>query len=115
MPGAFKLDNVHPVKTWLMLARERRGRIKNAIAICVRKILYYFIFLRIGLAMSRDAAASVGARSASRQQPHVVVHHAHLLDQDPVGVQARSLLAPRGRGDRVAVAEAVVGQRLRPG
>ena len=69
----------------------------------------YFILL------SRDTTASVGARSARRQQPHLV-HHAHLLDQDPVGVQVRSLVAPRGGGgDRVAVAEAVVGQRLGPG
>ena len=49
----------------------------------------YFILL------SRDTTASVGARSARRQQPHLV-HHAHLLDQDPLRVQAvRSLLSWR--------------------
>ena len=58
--------------------------------------------------MSRDATASIGARTARGQQPHVV-HHAHLLDQDPVRVQVRSLVARRGGCDCVAVAETVEG------
>ena len=69
--------------------------------------------------MSRDATAAVGARPARRQQPRRVAavgRQSHPLDQDPVRVQAaRPLLARGGGGDRVAVGQAVIGERLRPG
>ena len=68
--------------------------------------------------MSRDATASVGARPARRQQPRRVAavgRHAHPLDQDPVRVEARPLLARGGCGDSVAVGQAVVGERLGSG
>ena len=69
--------------------------------------------------MSRDATASVCARPARRQQPRRVAavgRHAHPLDQDPIRVHAARPLLVRGcGGDRVAVGQAVVGERLGSG